>query len=49
MYYDETNSHALDANVFFADVPTSTESMELNGEEVFFFSLILTKINICLR
>ena len=50
MYYDETNSYPLDVNVFFADVLTSTQSMELDGEKVFFFfALILTKINICLR
>ena len=34
--YDETNSHPLYANAFFANVPTSTQSMELDGE-VFFF------------
>ena len=39
MYYDETNSNPLDANVFFADVPTSTQPMELDGEEVIFFFL----------
>ena len=37
MYYDEINSHSLDADVFFADVPTSTQPMELDGEEVIFF------------
>ena len=37
VYYDETNSHPLDADVFFADVPTSTQPIELDGEEVFFF------------
>nr|CAN62413.1 hypothetical protein VITISV_029286 [Vitis vinifera] len=34
VYYDETNSHSLNANVFFADVPTSTQPMELDGEEI---------------
>ena len=34
MYYDETNSHPLDADVFFANVLTSIQPMELNGEEV---------------
>ena len=37
MYYDEINSHSLDADVIFADVPTSTQPMELDGEEVIFF------------
>ena len=37
MYYDETNSYPLDVDVFFADVPTSTQPMELDGEEVIFF------------
>ena len=42
----------LDANVFFADVPIFTQSMELGGEEVtifiylFIFALTLTKMNI---
>ena len=36
MYYDETNSYHLDVNVFFADVLTSTQPMELDGEEVNF-------------
>ena len=50
MYYDETNSYPLDVDVFFADVPTSIQLMELDSQEVnFFFALILTKINICLR
>ena len=52
VYYDETNSHPLDADVFFADVLTSTQPIELDGEGVLFFlflALILTKINICLR
>ena len=52
MYYDETNSYSLDADIFFADILTSTQPMELDGEEVIFyfiFALILTKINICLR
>ena len=38
--YDETNSHPLYEDAFFADVPTSTQPMELDGEEVF-FALIL--------
>ena len=37
MYYDETNSHPLDVDVFFADVPTFTQPMKLDGEEVNFF------------
>ena len=37
MYYDETNSHPLDASVFFADVPSSTQPMELGGVKCFFF------------
>ena len=59
VYYDEIKSHHLDAGVFFVDIPTSTQPMELDGKEVnfyfyfillfFFFALILTKINICLR
>ena len=44
-YYDETNSHPLDANVFFANVPTSTQSIELDGEEVLFFLSIDTNKN----
>ena len=40
MYYDEANSHLLDAYVFFADVPISTQSMELGGEEVTIFIFI---------
>ena len=47
MYYDKANSHPLDLNVFFVNIPTSTQSMELDGE--MYFVLILTKINICLR
>ena len=47
MYYDETNSHLLDANVLFADVPTSTQPMELDGEEVLllllFYALTFAK------
>ena len=55
MYYDETNSHPLNVDVFFADIPTSTQPMELDGEEViiylfiYLFALILKKINIYLR
>ena len=55
MYYDETNCHPLDADVFFVDVLTSTQLIELDGEEVSlfffisFFALIVTKINIFLR
>ena len=37
--HDETNSHLLDVDVFFADVPFSTQLMELDGEEVIFFFL----------
>ena len=37
MDYDETNSHPLDVNVFFVDVPTSIQLMELDGEEVIFY------------
>ena len=44
-YYDETNSHPLDADVFFANVPTSTQSIELDGEEVLFFLSIDTNKN----
>ena len=39
VYYDETNSHPLDADVFFTNVPTSTQLMELDGEEAISFSL----------
>ena len=49
VYYDETNRHPPDVDVSFVDVPTSTQPMKLDGEKVIFFSLILTKINICLR
>ena len=55
VYYDETNSHPLNVDVFFADIPTSTQPMELDGEEViiylfiYLFALILKKINIYLR
>ena len=51
VYYDETNSHPLDANVFFANISTSTQPIELDGDVIFlfFFALILTKINIYLR
>ena len=50
MYYDETNCHPLDANVFFANVLTSTQLIELDGEEVslfiyFFFFCIDTNKN----
>ena len=37
VYNDETNSYPLDADAFFADVPTSTQSIVLDGEEVIFF------------
>ena len=37
VYYDETNSHPLDANVFFVGVPTSTQLIELDSEKVIFF------------
>ena len=40
MYYDETNCHLLDANVLFADVLTSTQLIEPDGEEVSFFLLL---------
>ena len=40
MYYDETNCHLLDANVFFVDVLTSTQLIELDGEEVSFLLLL---------
>ena len=51
VYYDETNSHPLNVDVFFVDVLTSTQPMELDGEKVFFFffAFILTKINICIK
>ena len=37
IYYGETNSHPLDADVFFVDVPSFTQQMELIGEEVYWF------------
>ena len=37
MYYDETNSHPLNVDVFFVDVSSSTQLMELGSEEVPFF------------
>lgn len=45
MYYDETNSHPLKVDVFFVDVPSSTQPMELGDEEFFFFlnTFVLTK------
>ena len=45
MYYDETNSHPLDADVFFADVPTSTQPIEFDGEEVLFFFFLSIDTN----
>ena len=45
VYYDETNSHPLDAYVFFVDVPTSTQPIELDGEGVLFFFIIDTNKN----
>ena len=43
VYYDETNSHHLDEDVLFADVPTSTQPMELDGEDVLFYALTFAK------
>ena len=47
VYYDETNIHPLNVDVFFVDVPTSTQPMELDGEEVLllllFYALTFTK------
>ena len=40
VYYDETNSHPLDADIFFADILFSTQSMELDGEEVIFYFIL---------
>ena len=40
VYYDETNSHPLDADVFFVDVPTSTQPIELDGEEVIVYFIL---------
>ena len=37
MYYDEANSRPLDVDVFFVDIPISTQLMELVGGEGFFF------------
>ena len=37
VYYDETNCHPPDVDVSFVDVSTSTQPMELDGEEVIFF------------
>ena len=45
VYYDETNSHPLDAYVFFVDVSTSTQLIELDGEKVIFFISIDTNTN----
>ena len=41
VYYDETNSYPLDAGVFFADVPSSTQPMELGGEKVIIIIIII--------
>ena len=41
MYYDEANSHPLDVDVFFADIPTSTQPMELGGEKVIIIIIII--------
>ena len=41
MYYDETNSHPLDADVFFTNVPTSTQLMELDGEEAIYIYIYI--------
>ena len=41
VYYDETNSHPLDADVFFADVPISTQPIQFDGEEVHLLLLLL--------
>ena len=40
MYYDETNTHSLYADVLFADVSTSTQLIELDGEEVIFYFIL---------
>ena len=48
VYYDETNSHPLNTDVFIVDVPTSTQPMEFDGEEVIFFFCIDTNKNKCL-
>ena len=45
VYYNETNSHPLDADVFFANFPISTQPMELDGEKVIFFFCIDTNKN----
>ena len=39
VYSDKTNSHPLEVDVFFVDILTSTQLMELDGEEVIFFFL----------
>ena len=43
VYYDETNSHPLDKDIFFIDVPTSTQPMKLDGEEVILFCIDTNK------
>ena len=45
MYYGETNSHPLDVDVFIANVLTSTQLMELDGEEVIFYFLFCIDTN----
>ena len=39
VYYDETNSHSLDVDVFFANVPFSTQPMDLGNKDFFIFIL----------
>ena len=43
MYYDETNCHPPDVDVSFLDVSTSTQPMELDGEDVLFYALTFAK------
>ena len=45
MYYDETNSHRLNVDVFIADIPTSTQPMELDGEEVIYLFIFCIDTN----
>ena len=41
VYYDVANCQPLDSDVFFADIPTFTQPMVLDGEEVLLLLLLL--------
>ena len=46
VYYDVANCQPLDSDVFFADIPTFTQPMVLDGEEVLlllFYALTFAK------